>query len=266
VTWHLEAITLLLRGSLPPSLRQRLCSLAGETAGFAGWLRRDLDDAAGAASYFDTALAAAREGGDRALAAYLSGSAACEPPYRETPQRRLDRLHAIAPSHATPSTRAWLAAKEADACALMGDADGCMRALDQAEAAHLPPGAGEGSRRPRFTAIDRTWLDGERGASLAKLGRTAEARAALQQVLGQPGARSERDRLWLGTALASTHLQDGEPEQACRIAGAVLERARRMQHRPVQKMVQGLYQQLRAFGHNPAVRELEEQIIAMAAS
>jgi transcriptional regulator with XRE-family HTH domain len=261
VIGHLDAITSLLQRSLPASLRARLCSLAGETAGFAGWLHWDADDARGAAAYFDTALVAAREADDRALGAYLAGSAACRPPYRETnPQSRIDQLHAIPRSHPTPSSQVWLAAKAADAHALMGDAGGCLRALERAEIALDGVGAEDESRRPRFSVIGRTWLDGERGASLAKLGHTAEARAALEPVVTQLGPASERDRLWLCTSLASTYVQDGEPEQACRVACAALEQASRMQLQPVLKIMRGLCQELRAYGPSPAIEELDVRL------
>jgi transcriptional regulator with XRE-family HTH domain len=266
VTGHLDAITVLLHGSPPPSLRSRLCSLAGETSGFAGWLRWNMDDPAGAASYFSAALVAAREADDRALAAYLIGSAACQPPYREAPQRRLAQLHAISWSAATPSTQVWLAAKEADAHALLGDADGCLRALERAEAALDRKPGEDGSRRPRFNVIDRTWLDGERGASLAKLGRTADARAVLQPVLARLGPSSERDWLWLCTALASTYVQDEEPEEACLVAGVALERAARMQLEPVLTIVRDLCQQLSAYGPSPAVQDLDEQLRTIGAN
>jgi len=264
VTGHLDAITTMLQESVPPSLRRRLCSLAGETAGFAGWLRWDVDDAAGAASYFRTGLTAAAEAGDHALTAYLAGSAACQPPYRETPRRRLDQLHAIPAAQATPLTRVWLAAKAADAYGMLGEAEGCLRALDRAEAALVRGPGDDGSRRPRFSAIDRGWLDGERGASLVKLGRTAEARAILESAVAQPNPRSERDRLRLGAALVSAYVQDGEPEPACQVALATLERALRMQIEPVQRIIRGLRPQLSRCGRSPAIQELDEQLRATA--
>jgi hypothetical protein len=260
VTNHLNAIALLLQGSLPPSRRARLCSLAADTAGFAGWLRWNVDDQAGAAWYFGIALDAAREGGDRALSAYLAGSAACQPPYREAPRHRLDQLQAVAWSDATAATRVWLAAKEADAHALLGDADACLRALDRAEGALDEASREQAPPRPRFDSIDGTWLQGERGASLARLGRTAEARQILEAVLDRLDDESERDRLWLGTALASTYVQDGEPEEACRIAGAVLERAAGMGLDPVMRVVEGLYEQLGALGPRPALGDLAERL------
>ncbi|HXM55834.1 MAG TPA: helix-turn-helix transcriptional regulator [Candidatus Dormibacteraeota bacterium] len=262
---HLDAIRLLLEGSLRPALRARLCSLAAETAGFAGWLHWDIDDPVGAASYFGMALGAAREADDPALVAYLTASAACQPPYRESPRRRLDQLQAVSWADTTPATRVWLAAKEADAHALLGDADGCSRALARAQhelAAATDDGA---PRRPRFDAVDQAWLDGERGASLAKLGRTQEARAILVPVLNALGPAGERDWLWLAAALASTHVQDREPEEAARVAGAVLERAVRMGLGPVLELVRGMLGELGAHGPIPAVQELDERLRATLA-
>jgi transcriptional regulator with XRE-family HTH domain len=261
VTGHLDAISVLLKGSPSPSQRARLCSLAAETAGLAGWLRWDMDDAAGAASYFGAALRAAREAGDRALVAYLAGSAACQPPHRESPRRRLEQLRSLSWSDATPSTRVWLAAKEADAHALLGDATGCLRALDRAQRA-LDDTGGQAFRRPRFDTIDQGWLNGERGASLAKLGRTRDARAILLAATARLGASEERDWLWLAAAVTSTYVQDREPEEACRLAEVVLERAARKGLAPVVQAVRGLHRQLSLTAPAPAVQALDERLRA----
>lgn len=264
VTGHLDAITLLLQGSLPAELRRRLCSLAGETAGFAGWLRWDMDDLEGASVYFQTGLEAAREAGDRALGAYLMGSAACQPPYRENPEDRLRQLngstHGFTRDDATPAARVWLAAKEADAYALMGDAGGCLSALDRADRALQLVDPQDEARRPRFSSIDATWLAGERGASLAKLGQTADSRGILHHVLGSLDPSSERDKLWLYTSLASTYVQDAEPEEACRVASAALDRASKMQLEPIFKVVRALHDDMKPYGATPAVKELDEQL------
>jgi transcriptional regulator with XRE-family HTH domain len=266
VTGHLDTITLLLQGSAPAALRSRLCSLAGETAGFAGWLRWSMDDAEGAAAYFRTGLVAAHEAGDRPLAVYLVGSAACQPPHREDPQARLRQLRDAGPgfaqSDATPATQVWLAAKEADACALLGDDAGCLRALDRAEAILQRAGRPDESWRPRFSKVDETWLRGERGASLAKLGITGEARAILQRVLASLGPSRELDRLWLFAALASTYVREAEPEEACRVARLALDRASRLHLEPVVRLVEGLRRDLAPYGDVAAVRELDEQLRA----
>jgi hypothetical protein len=148
---------------------------------------------------------------------------------------------------------------------MLGDAGGCLRALDRAERALVDVPREGAAARPRFNAVDRTWLDGERGASLARLGRTGESRGILQRVITRMGPGSERDRLWLGAALATTYAQDGEREEACRVASAVLARASQMQLDPVLHLVDDLYQQLRAQGPLPAVSELDEQLHVSAA-
>jgi len=264
VTGHLDAIRLLLQTSLPDALRTRLCSLAAETAGYAGWLRWDMDDPEGAAVYFQTGLKAAHEAGDRALGAYLMASSACQPPYRENPQERVQQLkgsiYGFTRRDLSRASQVWTAAKEADAFALMGDTDGCLRALDHAEGAlHLVDPHDENAR-PRSNSIDSNWLLGERGASLAKLGRTAEARAALGHALSSLGPSSERDRLWLCTALASTYVQDSEPEEACRVASTALELACRMQLEPVVKVIQGLHRDMSTYSGTPAAERLDEQL------
>ncbi len=262
VIGHLEAITNLLQGSLPSSTRRRLCSLAGQTAGLAGALRWNLDDWDEAMAYFRVGMEAAREAEDRALGAYLMARAACRPPHREDPASRLRRLrqgwYGFTPADAWPSTQVWLAAKEADAHALLGRTEDCLRALDRAET--LLGRLDESGSRPLPPLIGETWLAGERGASLAKLGHTDEARVLLRQVLATLGPTSDRDRLWLTAALAFTFATDNEPEEACRVAGPALSHAAATHLRPVVHLL-GV-DLLRALGPHrdrPAVRELEEQ-------
>jgi len=55
-------------------------------------------------------------------------------------------------------------------------------------------------------------------------------------------------------------VRDGEAEEACRVAGDVLERASRMQLRPVLRLLADLRGQLHDAGAGPAVRELDDQL------
>src|SRR2546428_460130 len=92
VTGHLEQISLLLRGSLRPDLRNRLCSIAGETAGIAGWPHWNLGDSPRAAAYMHSAVQAATEAGDRALGIALIASVACQSSGAQDPQARIRGL------------------------------------------------------------------------------------------------------------------------------------------------------------------------------
>jgi transcriptional regulator with XRE-family HTH domain/tetratricopeptide (TPR) repeat protein len=263
VTGHLDQISLLLRGSVAPDLRSQLCSVAGETAGMAGWLYSNLGDSARATAYFQSAVRAAREAGDRALGIALVGSAACQSRGPDGLQSRILRLQGsrdFALADATPSNRSWMAAKEADAYAQLGRDEECLRALSRA-ATQLAKVEAEGDeRRPRFMKLDFNWLAGEYGASLAKLGRTEEARGLLGSVLDRLGPAGERDRAWLTLALATTYQKDREPEEAARTAHIAFERASRINLEAVLALVQEMVEDLKTMGDFPAVRELDQEI------
>jgi transcriptional regulator with XRE-family HTH domain len=263
VAGHLEAISLLLHGSLSARLRSRLCSLAAETAGFASWLRWNVGDATRAAAYRDVALAAARDAGDRALGIALVASAACQTPSPGDLRARIDQFEGTADfplACSTPSNRVWMAAKQADAYAVMGRGDDCRRTLDRAQTLLRRVEEEGEERRPRFMVLDANWLAGERGASLAKLGRTGEARELLLPVLASLGPTAERDRVWLTAALARTYLNDGEPEVAARFGHQAFSRASMISLEPVQALVRGLRDDLLKMDRSPAVMELDEEI------
>ena len=263
VTGHLNQISQLLRGSLRSELRGRLCSIAGETAGIAGWLHWNVGDSQRAAAYFQSALKAAKEAGDRALGIALVGSSACQSPGTDEPQSRIVKLQGTTDfglADATPSNRLWMTAKEADAYALLGQDDQCRRALDRA-AGLLGQVEAEGDeRRPRYMALNAGWLAGEQGASLAKLGRTEEARGLLLSALASLGPGGERDRSWLTLALATTYQKDREPEEAAWMARVAYTRASKINLQPVVALVRELVEDLKTMGHSPAVEELEEEL------
>jgi hypothetical protein len=263
-TAHLDVVSTLLQTQLPCRLRTRLCSLAGETAALVGWLRWNLDDPAGAAAYFRTGVSAAQEAADRALGAYLVGAMACRPPLQEDPQRTLQllgtRTFGFSRDDASPATGAWLAAKEADAWAQLGRESECLRALDRAADLVERIACDDPACRPRFTMVDRSWLAGERGASMSKLGHVGAAQAILQPVLASLGPTSERDRLWLLPALAGAYVELDEPEEACRLARSALAGAARMHLTPVLNLVKVLRARLDRRRCHLAVRELDEHL------
>ena len=119
VIGHLNTVAALLQGSVGLTRRRQLCSIAGETAGLAGWLAWDLEDRRAAGAYFRAGIEAAQEAEDRPLGAYLVGSSVVQPAYRERPYARLRRLQGrtagFATGDANPSTRAWLVTLEAEA-------------------------------------------------------------------------------------------------------------------------------------------------------
>jgi transcriptional regulator with XRE-family HTH domain len=262
-TGHLDAVTALLQASACDGMRRRLCSIAGEAAGLVGWLRWNLDDAEGACACFRAGLRAAHEADDHALGAYLVGAIACRLPMQLDPKDSLrlltGRTMGFVQADASPATRAWLAAKEADAWAQLGHETDCMRALERA--ADIVERLDDDERgRPRFTVVDHGWLAGERGASLAKLGHLDDAQSVLRPVLATLGPTSERDRLWLLTALAGAHADDDDPEEACRLARVALAGAARMHLAPVIHLVTAIRDGLERHRLCQAVQELDEHV------
>jgi len=80
VVGHLNTLASLLQGTPKGALRRQLASIAGETAGLAGWLSWDLKDRRAAGAYFRAGIEAAQEAEDKALGAYLVGSSVVQRP------------------------------------------------------------------------------------------------------------------------------------------------------------------------------------------
>jgi tetratricopeptide (TPR) repeat protein len=266
VNGQLDTIASLLQGSLSPSIRQQLCSIAGETAGLAGWLRWIVDDTAGSDGYFRVGLEAAQEADDRALGAYLMGRAACQPFYREEPSVRLERLagrsFGFGQADATPRTRAWLGTLEAEAYALLGNEDACRYALDQVETTMQDVAEVDEAPRPRLSFFDGVWLEGEKGTILAKLGRTEEAQTALLSALDGLDPLWLKHRTWLLVILAGTFATQGDPDEACRIGTQALKYAESVHADADIQLVASLRDDLTSWATNPTVRQFDAQVRA----
>ena len=107
VAGHLNTLATLLQGALKPSMQRQLSSIAGETAGLAGWLAFDMEDRRAAAAYFRAGIEAAQEANDRALGAYWSAAPVSSRPTASDPKLACaafrDRPSASRPS--TPTLR-----------------------------------------------------------------------------------------------------------------------------------------------------------------
>jgi hypothetical protein len=116
-----------------------------------------------------------------------------------------------------------------------------------------------------LSSWDARWLAGERGASLARLGRSQQSRAALDEALDTIGPGQSKDRLWLLIAMARTYVHDREPEEACRLAAEALAGAVQMHYQPVIHELLSFRQALARWRATGPVRELDEQLAAAAA-
>jgi transcriptional regulator with XRE-family HTH domain len=223
---HVESVGRLFRGSLLSSVRPQLSRVLAEGAMLLSVVDGWVGDHEGSHHFAKIALQAAQEADDPDLRARLllmqtSGDRSLDP----HPAVRLSRYTEVAARQGVESaTRAWALARAADVHAALGRSEPAMDALD--EAGRLLAG------RPgtHFPWPDERWLSGERGASLARLGRIAEARQALDAAVTTPTEERGVDRLWLLLASARTHLTGGDRVQATSIALDVLRSARAMRH------------------------------------
>jgi transcriptional regulator with XRE-family HTH domain len=264
VVGHLNTVASLLQGSTRPTLRQQLCSIAGETAGLAGWLTWDLEDRRAAGAYFRAGIQAAQEAGDKALGAYLVGSSCVQPAYRERPYARLRRLegrtHGFMRGDANPTTRAWLVTLEAEAHALAGDERSTLRALDDADAAMSQADDEASSRRPRVTFFNHTYLEGERGVALARLEQPEAAQGVLEEALSSLDPEAVKTRPRLLAALATAQVRQGNIDQACQLGRDALALAARQQVGPNLQDVRKLRFELEPWRDSSPVKELDEQL------
>jgi hypothetical protein len=263
---HVAAMTSLLQRQLPSSLRPRLASIAAEAAGMLAMARAETGDAARSAADARIALTLSREADDGALGAWIMGCyTATNPEYRNQPELRLRHFTEGAcgarPDDASPRARAWFATKAADVLAQLGRADDCFRTLDLADALALQPPPAEERPRHQILGRDEFWLAAERGACLARLGRSDAARAALDQALRVGGTQFGHITLWLVLAKARTYAHDGEPEEACRQALDVAVRAHRLGFDALVGEVRRLPgAELAPWASTPAVRDLAERL------
>jgi transcriptional regulator with XRE-family HTH domain len=264
VIGHLNTVASLLHGTLKGALRRQLASIAGETAGLAGWLTWDLEDRRAAGAYFRAGIQAAQEADDKALGAYLVGSSVVQPSYRERPIARLRRLqgrtHGFTRADANPSTRAWLVTLEAEAHALAGDERATLRALDHADTIMSHAGEEDTTRRPRVTFFNRSYLAGERGVALARLEQPQAAQDVLESALTSLDPEVVKTRPRLLTALATAHVRQGRIDEACRLGADALALATRQQVAPNLQDVRKLRMELEPWRTSRPVKELDEQL------
>jgi tetratricopeptide (TPR) repeat protein len=265
VIGHLDAIAQLLRHPMRLTLQRQLCSVAAETAALAGWLMWDLDSPESSGGYFRAGLEAADDAEDRAIGAYLVGGLCVQPSFREQPQARLNRLEGntlgFAQADATPGTRAWLASLEAEAHVLASDERSTLHALDRAEKMIEETFRDDRTaRRPRVPFFDAARLRGERGVALARLGRAEEAERLLTEAMSSldPGTIKIRTRLL--AELASSHVQRGDVDTACRYASEALSVAAELQVEPSLQDVYRIRRSLEPWHDTSPVRDLDRQI------
>lgn len=123
----------------PPALKRRLLTSLGEALVLAGWVAWDSGQHSNARERYLRALTAAGEAGDGPLAAcvlaYRSYAAEAEGDLRRA-RKVLTAAQEYVRGEGTATTRAWLAAREAEVTAALGEPTPALQALERAITAY----------------------------------------------------------------------------------------------------------------------------------
>jgi transcriptional regulator with XRE-family HTH domain len=257
---HLTLLTHILDFAPRSPLRASLVSLAGETACLAGWLSFDVQDHAAARSLYRVAMDAALETDDGALAAcvlgyrsYMADGAGEAGDLLVEAQRRLTGAgHQV--------TRSWLAGREAEERAALGDAGGAMRALERADAAFAR--ARPDGERPWAIFFDQSRLRSLAVASYVGLGQVRAAEAEAASLLASLPAGDLKKRTVILADVAAAHAEHGDPEEACRLGAEALATGLRTESTFGLRRVNDLRGRLERWRELPAVRGFDEQLAA----
>lgn len=155
------------------------------------------------------------------------------------------------------SAAAHFHAMEARALARLGDTSACDQAMAAAvrEFEHRNP---EDDPADSFSYFDEAELPAELGHCNRDLGRSVDATSYAHQSLGANGEYVRSD-FFVTMVLADSYLDQGEAEEACRVALTGLEIDERLKSARCRTYVDEFRQRLSRVGNSPVVRDFIEQ-------
>jgi tetratricopeptide (TPR) repeat protein len=205
------------------NLRRRLIVVAGESSVLAGWLASDIGDLATARNFYDTAVKAAREADDPAIAACALAYRSYIPSTKGANGRArillTEALENISETE-SPATVAWIAARHAEESAQLGDKAQALASWGRAEDAYGICDPDEDRAWTRF--LDQNRFDSYRIATYSKIGRLDEAQEIAATVLGRLTQPDRKKAVIIFEDIAGAHLARGSVNEASRIAQQVL--------------------------------------------
>jgi DNA-binding SARP family transcriptional activator len=216
----LQRVTKLLEGSLRPTSRTHLCSMAGSAAMLIGELYYDMRNYAQSRNFQEIAITAAHEANNAALETVAWGRNSFAWTYDGNPneaRNSIQQARRLA-SSVNNTIRTWLAAVEAEIQSNLGDREACLKALK--EAAHIEDGKHQ-RQDCYWIHFDRSLFAGYQGVSFLKLSHLGHkdlvpnAQNALQDALGLLDPSMKRRQPTLLIDLAGTYVQQKNIEQAC---------------------------------------------------
>lgn len=267
----LQKVVMLLEGSLLPTVRMRLCSIASKIAQLVGELLLDMGYYSKARQFHEAAITAAQEGNNRALESIAWGRLSLAWIYggnMRKAQSSVQEARHLAMWNNTMA-KVWLAAIEAEVQANFGDISTCLKALDEAEQIEDQPHFMEDSYLVHF---DRSLLGGYQGACFSKLYHPEDTQSIIYLEKAQNAlinalalldpALIQRQPTFL-TDLASTYVEQGEIEEACRRAIQAVTFATQIKLQKVIRRLLSLRRKLEPWKDTRYVQALDSHLMPL---
>jgi transcriptional regulator with XRE-family HTH domain/tetratricopeptide (TPR) repeat protein len=267
VSVHLDRLAELLQGSATEALRQRLICTAGDAAVLGAWIAWDMGDRTGAFRLFETAITAAREGADPALRACILAYGSYGASADGDPQRArnlLEMAGRCVDGVGFPATFAWIACRQAEETAALGEASDALQLLDRGLASFTNADP-EGERVwTRFLDTNRV-----RGFAISTYARVGDARSALriaEEVLASLDPEHQKKRAIVLASSAEVHLQQGNVEEGIDLARDALTAALETETTWGFESLRRLPPLLRQWQDDPEVRQFDQRLAASLAA
>lgn len=253
-----------LAASASPTERPETLRLAARFAEYAGWMAQESGDDRRALWWTDTAVAMAREGGDRDMGEYALVRRALITMYDHDGLGTLELArHAQRDPSISARVRGLAAKREAQGHALAGDPLSCERALERARV--LLASDPDGATGPEVLGSSHVGdpVGVARGWCLVDLGRAEEAARLLDRECAALPTNATRARARFGVRRALAHALSGEVDHACALTEELLDEGAGSDSATVRVDLRRLHQTLnRHHGHTP-VRELSPRLLTV---
>lgn len=258
LTVHLREVSTLLNG-MPndpkDELRKRLVVVAGESSVLAGWAASDMGDSATARNFYETAIKAAKDAGDPAIAAcalayrsYIPSTKGANGRARALLTEALENVS----EETSPATVAWIAARHAEESAYLGDKPQALASWARAVDAFNIADPEEDRVWTHF--LDQNRFDSYQIATYSRVGKLDEAEEVAAAVLARLGQLDRKKAAIILEDIAVAHLTRGSVNEAARTAQSGLAVLRETEFAMWLPRFDAIAQRLRQWQRQPTVR------------
>jgi tetratricopeptide (TPR) repeat protein len=226
----------------------------------AGWMAHDAGRDDRAYSHFLRAFHLSKASQDRHLGVHILASLSHLAHHKNDPNRAIRFAQAgqtaLAESPENPELSARLLAMQAKGRAALGDHRETQNLLGQAEAAL--GGTHEEAPSEWVSRFDLGSLASEAARCMRQLGRPTKAQEHAYQILALRPSNSTRSRAFGQLFLIESLIDQGEPDEACRIIREVVDATQSLGSHLVVQRFQRIHDQLTPYAGSPAVRETQQ--------